>query len=248
MRGLRLALLFSALVVSIIIFSFFLRAYEALRGSTFDSFRYNVLLRSENPQVVSFSNSEDEDTKIEVVDFSKTPQELNVYLPVSAVIETRQRLDPENFKSDFSSLLFKAKSNVPLFDRVKIALFVAKTDLSQNTKFLDSSEFSAAQVEAFFRDPAIARENISIQIVNDSGAPGLGNRLANVVATLGGNVVLVTSDDKPKEKSVIQYRADSLTLKFLSTYLGYSTKKMDLPGVADIVIILGEDSATSVKY
>lgn len=243
-KGLRLAVLFCFLVIGIIVFSVGLRAALAVKGSSFGDFRYNILVNSTEPEIISIAKN-DEDEKIEVLEANKEDME-NISAPINSVIDSKDRLTQENFKTKLIQLLFKAQSNIPILDKLKIAIFIFRTD-SDEINFI-SSPIDAHELSSILRDRTLSQETVPIQVINASGVSGLGNRLANTITAAGGSVVLVTSQDKAVRKSIIKYKNSSQTFKYLSSYLGFSAEKTQLSEVADVIIILGEDSALTKKF
>lgn len=245
-KGLRLALLFCILVVGIIIFSGVIRAGIAVRGSQFSDFRYNILVAAQKPQIVSISKA-DENYKLRVISFENSKELESFSFPINSRLESSESISSPSFKSSFVSELFKNKNNIPFFDKLKIAFFVLGVS-SDETMYYSSQDLSQNQIQGVFKDSKVSDDGKSIQIINSSGISGLGNRLANDLTTAGANVVLVTSDDKIADKSVIKYREESTTTNFLKQFLGFDQQKQQFESVADVIIILGKDSENTTKF
>lgn len=120
---------------------------------------------------------------------------------------------------------------------------VKKETLEEN---LEDSEIDKIS-QGLFLDEVITSEKKSIEVVNGTEIPGLGNRVARSITNSGGNVVVVTSSQEEIAKSEIQYSLEeSYTASKLSEVLGIPLVKMKDGGISDIVIRIGKDKAESL--
>jgi hypothetical protein len=91
-------------------------------------------------------------------------------------------------------------------------------------------------------DPAIYRENQSIEIVNATRIDGLGAKFASFISNIGGNPVMVSSSNDVIGKSkIIYYGKESYTVKKLSTYFNIKKENSKTRRLADVIIIVGKD-------
>jgi hypothetical protein len=101
----------------------------------------------------------------------------------------------------------------------------------------------------FFSDDLVATENMSIQIVNAAGTSGIAQRLERVLLLKGANVVAVTTAVKKEQRSKIKYFGqESYTLGKVSKLLGYQLEELPKETIANIVIVIGEDSKNTTLY
>ena len=104
-------------------------------------------------------------------------------------------------------------------------------------------------VSSFFTDQQIALEKKRIQIINGTDITGAGNRLANVISNMGGDVVIVLTSDKEEPVSKIIYSGNkSYTVEKLSSLLNFSNAKTNETFLANVIIILGKDKIAEFKY
>lgn len=99
-----------------------------------------------------------------------------------------------------------------------------------------------------FTDPAIRRENQSIQIVNASSTYGLGAKLANLITNIGGTVVLVSTGEVVSKSQIAYYGKRTYTVDKLSEILGIPAKETNSKGVADVIITIGEKGIINLNY
>lgn len=153
----------------------------------------------------------------------------------------------------------QVKTDMTIIDFVRLYLFtktvpshlvtVKKHFLIQDSVDL-SSELGMDKIStALFADSSLIAEKLSIKVVNGTGVGGLGNRLARLITNMGGNVVVVATEDSELQESEIQYYgAVSYTLERLQKILGFKISEMKKPGISDIIIRLGKDSLEEQIY
>jgi hypothetical protein len=102
---------------------------------------------------------------------------------------------------------------------------------------------------SFFVDSAIANEKTTIEIINATSVYGLANRLAVLIANMGGDVVLVSSSDSVQNNSQILYSGDlDYTIQKLSSFLEIKPVKSSQEDISDVTIILGKDILSRLKF
>lgn len=145
------------------------------------------------------------------------------------------------------------KTDLTIFDAVRLFLLAQKASLHKESikeieiaKGLMKNEKSVANL---FIDDTLFSENISIQIINASGTPGIGKRLERTLTNLGGNIVAVSTSRKEERLSKIQYFGkETYTLNKLKKLLGFPTELTDKESIATIVITIGEDNKNSSGF
>jgi len=258
--NMKLAGLFLALVLGLIVISIFLKLIFVLNSSKFDGVhRFTVGFISENKvKVVSFSPQSRAIAILKIAGYKKNENLSDLILyPVDALVHTdNQSLD----KKDVSSMLTKSllsinnpDSNLTSFDNLKLLLFAKRisSDSIFETNFSPnlSSQEKSYIFTNYFQDNAINQENTTIEIINAASSFGLGGKLAALITNIGGNVVLLSTSDNEQVSSKIVYSMPkNYTLKKFSSFLGIPMEKTDVKGVADMTIIIGKDSLRNLKF
>lgn len=104
-------------------------------------------------------------------------------------------------------------------------------------------------IRSRFNDSSISSENITVQIINATETSGLGQRMERVVVNMGGNVVAVSTSRNLASSSVIQYYGESTyTLEKLNKLFKFSVEKKQKKSIADIIIIIGENSQDMATF
>ncbi len=89
-------------------------------------------------------------------------------------------------------------------------------------------------------DPQIFNDNQSVQIINATGADGVGGALATALKNLGYNVVSVGTGDS-KKSAILSDNPTSESVVRLKDYLDFPIFLKSSNSVADITIVLGSD-------
>src|SRR6185369_8042829 len=136
---------------------------------------------------------------------------------------------------------YSLKTNLTIFDAVRLLIFSQKlSPNNQTTKeiVLSKDMFSADSLANLFTDQKIFSENVSIQIINASGTPGIGKRLEIALTDLGCNVISVTTARDNQKSSKMQFFGkETYTMTKLKRTLDFPTEEMKNQPIADIVII-----------
>lgn len=126
--------------------------------------------------------------------------------------------------------LITAANNTPKDNRVdgKINIF---DDASMLTGFFSS-----------FKDSSIADSTYTVEIVNGTSINGFGTRVANLLSTVGFNVISVRSDGANKQNSFISSQLKERNyLSVLQSLTGFELKNNSLSKVADVTVYLGKE-------
>ena len=259
-NNLNLAFLFLIVVSGLILLSIFFKLIFVVKDSKFDGNHSFILafLAKEETDVVSFSPQNKSISILSVS--SKVKQDnLSSYLevPLDGVVKVpTNSISDKNLSSELLRLeltLGNSYSKITFIDILRLFLFARSVPANSifQRQLLENltSDQKSTIINLSFTNPQIYQDNQSVEIINATDTFGLGNRLANLITNIGGNVVLVQSADQNQNGSEITYFQDkSYTVNYLSNYLGFKTIQSDKRGVADVIIILGSDSLKEAKF
>lgn len=255
-KNLKTAYVFSAVVFTLILVSLIFKIITVIKNSNFDGanrFTLGVFESSETA-VLSFSpkNSSIFILKIK----GQTPKEIGKYLqiPIDATLSANQNITKNTLPSDLTRILFNLKdanTNLTVVDLLRL-IFFAKTVPPSSVEEKVSSTEKREEIQGIasskFIDPQIVEDKQSIEVINSTDVPGLGNRLANLITNIGGNVILVSTADNDDASSV-GYRGDkTYTVSKLSSVLGFATKKISQKSIADLIIVIGKGSRENLRF
>lgn len=155
----------------------------------------------------------------------------------------------------WSSILHTAtwKSDLTIVDKIRLLLLVKSITLNNKTiqqiSFSDQNPNINTLIANTLTDQDLSTENISIQVINATDTPGLGQRLGRILTNLGANIVDVSSSQKTQQKTTIAYFGNqSYTLYKLQKLLGVDATKLTKEQIADIVIIIGNDNSKTESF
>ena len=137
-----------------------------------------------------------------------------------------------------------SKKNLTFFDILRLTIAAHRTTQDDEQIVIKGNQYNNDNnLKSLFVDDEISLENISIQVINASSISGLGKRLETDLSRLGANVISVNTSQKKVATSSIQYFGEkTYTSKKLENILKFVTKKLTEKQIADIVIVIGEDS------
>ena len=203
-NNLKLATLFFAIFLFFIVISVSFRFVVLVKNSSFDGKNiYNVEFVDGQKRVyASFSPKE------KSISILRAQENDDVFAPVDGIINSK--LDSQKITSTLVSQLISPSSHkdMTVIDLVRIALFSRSVP---ETSVYERSFVSQAESKTTFRDPKIIEEAKSIEIINSTEVAGLGNKLANFISNLGGNVILVKSEDSKASSQIMYYGEKSYT-------------------------------------
>lgn len=254
----RLAILFFAFLILIVVISFVIKAIVLVKESRFDGSRRFTLTISNNKTIEALSVNP-VSKKIAIFKFKKQMSSSRVgqllKIPIDGYIFSNE-LDLEQRPNLlFNSALIKLtslKTNLTIIDLFKLSISTKNISDSSvdNITIKNENNSNLDQlVENLVVDPLIENDHQTIRVVNATSASGLGGRLAKLITNMGGNVILVVTEDNPKKKSAINFLSKkTYTVDRLQKILGYEIKKGLNDAMSDITIIIGEDSINSLIF
>ena len=255
----RIAILFVIFVCAIILISIVLKTIQLLRQSKFDgSNRFTISVSNDkNLEVVSFSPNKH---SISILKLDKDIKNLKLgqflKIPIDGFVRASFLKTDKDVASLMSSVFFgfkDVKTNLNFVDILRLIL-ASRTTPANNLLVYDITSSMEEQkvykiVEKLFKDDEIEKENQTVEIINTTQVLGLGGRLARFITNMGGNVIQVSTENNSQKKSIILYNGKkSYTVDRLSKALGFLTSKMSQQSIADITIVIGEDSKEHLSF
>lgn len=253
----KVAIIFFVFLAFVVGISLILKFVIILKNGQFDSsrsFNFSVT-NGKNIEVISLTPS------LKNITIFKFKENVNsteagrlLEIPIDGVIasdslDLNQKVNPLLLRAVFNCN--KLKTNLTILDLLRIALS-ARTipETSVNTKIVSEGGLGQDKIlDNLIIDSLIERDHQTIQIVNGTDISGLGNRLARLITNIGGNVILVMTDNNPKKKSSITYiDKKTYTVERLRKILGYEVMRDPDNAMSDVTIIIGEDRIGSNPF
>lgn len=239
-NNLRLALLFTIVLSFFIVISLSFRVFFLVKESKYDGHHsFNIAYKTK--QKTSYVSFSPEAKSISVLN---TNSNFKNYVPIDAFIY--DQFDSSDISLDLIKTGFglKKSDDITVIDAFRLAIFarsVPKDSVSNREYLSDGSEVQNREnLLLTFKEKIITDEGKTIEIINATTVPGLGSRLENFITLMGGNVIIVRSQERG-ESEVRYYGEESYTLNRINEFLNFKTVKTDERDVADIVIIIGEE-------
>ncbi len=257
-NNMRLAGLFVLLVVGLIVLSSIFKIVFLIKDSRFDgAHKFNIEFVGKN--TISFVSFSPQGKSISILKVNKNGDgslSKTYGIIIDGKVVLKNDLSSKNISTTLIKSVFPFGNSVKDLTIIDLTrLFLFSRTVSQNSIYEREllKQYNKVQqstiVSLSFTDPQIYQENQSIKIVNATNVYGLGGRLATLINNLGGNVILVTSEEKEIKTSKISYSKEkTYTVKRLEEYLGFPLEKMDKKGIADVIIIIGKDKAENDKF
>lgn len=252
---LRLAITFFVLVGLLVAGSLLVKLATVVEKSRFDGMhRFTVEFKEEqSSQVVSFAPDTRSMSILKIQDIPATFS-AGKFLGIPIDARVKNRKGQEDIALELQSLLFsygKVETTLTPIDILRLWLFAKGVSSSSLTLREVSPTLAQGSIDrissSLFLNYSLSQENASIQIINGTGALGLGSRLARLITNMGGNVVSVETSDDPIRQSKITYQTKkTYTLEKLVRVLGFQSSLSEEKGIADIVLTLGQDSIPRV--
>lgn len=156
----------------------------------------------------------------------------NFFFPTIFWDEETTGLEDGNFIKLLKFIFSKNKSNIPVGDRIKLALFSMKVkDVDRNfinlgkSQFLDKKILNDGQpgyvvpssmsqrVTMYFSDNKIGDKNVKVNITDATGLSGVSDRLGGILQVIGGKVVSIDKKNIPEDFDCLVSGKDKETVK-----------------------------------
>lgn len=246
-NNLKIGIIFSAIILILIGLSLAGKLFFLLgQGKYDDNYPFSIKVTTNtSTQYLSISPKQH---KVNILTFGKVALPAALQIPQDAQISGNPVLvTASSISSYFASILSdkKIKTNLTSVDISRLYVF-SKT-LSQSDVTMQSVSALDEKVDKIissaFSDPTIVSEDLRVEIVNATGAYGVGNSAAGLLTHIGANVVFVSTADSTESKSVIYYTGSkSYTAQRIARVLGFKLVESKQKTISDIEVRVGQDS------
>lgn len=254
----KLAIVFLAFVISILVISFLFKFIFIIGQSQFDdSRRFTITVSNpENLEVISFSPI---GRSISILKLDKnidSPVNQFLAIPIDGFVKGNSVDINQEMDSLFFGMVLnykKLQTNLTIVDCIRLFIFsrslpdrrVYIRNISQDLTMTDIDSI----VKRLVNDELIEKDGQTIQIVNATNVYGLGNRLARLIGNMGGDVIIVATANNLESTSTISYVDNkNYTVERLSKILDFKTIKTSDKKISDITIVVGKDSLNSLAF
>src|SRR5680860_12283 len=254
----KIAIIFITIIFFLIFISLLLKLIVLFKDSKFDgNHRFTVaVVKDDKTDIISLSP---ENKTISLLLIDGKVDNINSFLkiPIDAFIySSNLNISRSNIPSSFFKEMFDLNRNysgITVIDLLRLSYFAnslpSTSIYEKNASKEDDEPRISSLIDSFFTDQRILSEKKRVQIVNGTDVSGIGNRLANVINNMGGDVILVLNSEKEESKSKIIYFGDkTYTVNKYASFLGYQTEEGRERSIADVIIIIGEDRISEFKY
>jgi hypothetical protein len=254
----KIAIVFFIFLTFIVVISLIFKMIAVVRAGQFDdSKRFTLsIANGRNIEIMSLSPGS-KNVVIFKLNNNIKPAEAGrlLEIPIDGFInqdflDLNQKVNPlfMNAIFNYNSL----KTNLTIIDLLKIAMLTRVIpESSVNVRMIgDANGLGLDKVVGrLVSDAFIEEDHQTIQIINAAGVSGLGNRLARLITNMGGNVIIVGTENSLRRKSEITYiDKKTYTVERLRKVLGYETIKKADNAISDITIVIGEDKVNSAPF
>lgn len=256
-KSLKTFFFYAGIVLFVILISLALKAYHIVTQSVFDGDNQFVIALAKGSEVKEVLSLDPQGT-VSLLRITGKP------LPVSSLGNTLgvatntlvQTSDDAEFTKNPTALLTdmlvqpqRFSMSLTVYDNLRLLLLAQKEVHETVLQLPGKQEAIDSMIQKLFSDNTISDEDMTIQIINASGKPGLAGRLERVLTNKGANVIsLKTSYSNIKESTISFYGDMSMTVDILQDLLHFSTSQMNREGVANIIITIGEDANNSISF
>lgn len=261
-KSLKTFYLYFVLVFAIIGVALLIKLFFVVQASKYDgthNFTIAVTKDQKVKEIISFSPQIPSLAVLKVTDPNVPFNSLgenhgiaaDVQLEVQSALSTGQ---------DVTATMWDAVRNYPsiktdatIIDYIRLSVLsreiIANNRVIRDITLNEKNPENVTIIARAVNDPSISSENVSIQIINASNISGNGQRLSRVLTNKGANVVDVSTSHTSQAKSEIKYFGErSYTNEQIEKFLGFPVSELQRQPIADIVIILGEDTRNTRKF
>jgi len=253
----RIAVVFIAFLIFVVLISLVVKIIVLIANGQYDGSRRFTLSISngKNTEIVSLSPSLQNITIFRFnnpISSFQAGQLLEV--PVDAYVVSNSLNLDQKANPLFMNLLLncnKIKTNLTVIDLLRLTMFVRGiSNISVNSIPVSDPANIASDnlVGHLMSDDLIEKDSQTIQIINRTDVAGLGSRLARMITNMGGNVILVMSEDNAGKSAITYLDKETYTAERLQKILGYEVVREPSNAIADITIIIGEDNLNSLPF
>ncbi len=248
----KIAVFFVIFVCLIILGSVILKAVHLVSQGNFDgSNRFTISISSnKNFKILSFSPNT---RSISVLKLDGKIKNLNVNkflgIPIDGFVKAGFLETDRDVASLMSNIVFgyrRIETNLTIVDVLRLFLVSKTTSLNDISTVVVSSTLESARIDEIvaklFNDSEIEKEDQTIEIVNATSVIGLGARLGRLITNMGGKVVQVSTGNLQRNSLILYNGRETYTLRRLSKLLGFKITQENKQSIANIKIVLGEDS------
>ncbi|MEK7517760.1 MAG: LytR C-terminal domain-containing protein [Patescibacteria group bacterium] len=254
----KVAMVFVAFVLLIVSISLIFKFIFVLSQSQFDdSKRFTLTVSNKRElEVISFSPISRSVSILKLGKNLDTPVNKFLAIPIDGFVKGESLDLNQKIETLLSQMILnyrKLQTNLTVIDCIKLFIF-AKSLPERGVNIRNiSQDLSVSEIDSIVTrlvsDELIERDGKTIQVVNGTNVVGLGNRLARFITNMGGDVIFVATANNHQKYSMISYIDNkSYTVERLNKILGFKTVKVSDKLLADISIVIGEDSLNSLSF
>lgn len=254
----KIAIVFFLFLIFIVGISFVFKLVIAIKESHFKGYgRFTMTVsNNRNIEVISLSPGSKDIVVFKLSDITSSAEAGRILqVPIDGFIASDSVNLNQKIDLLFTKALFnynKLKTNLTIIDIAKIVMFArAVPENSVNVKVVgDRNRLDLDRiVNRLVSDDLIEKDKQTIRIVNATAVSGFGSRLARFITNMGGDVIIVATENSLKKKSLISYiDKKTYTVKRLQEVLGYEVVKEEENAISDITITIGEDKINSIPF
>jgi hypothetical protein len=257
--GLKAFFIYIYIVLIIVFFSLSVKSYLIFQENKYtgDNMVVSVSKNDKLVKIFGIDESRKSVSVLRVGDRSFTPETLGRELGILAdgVVVASSDLSSESPRAILAKAMLSpgtVETDLTVFDLLRL-LTMKVTDSSMEGDYevgvgTDEGEIDKLATD-LFSDSRMVEEGLSIQVVNSTSTPGLGQRLERVIENKGGTIISVINQQKTQKTSIINYYVDkSYTVERLEKLLHIPSVKSEAKAIADVVIIIGEDHKDTVRF
>ncbi|MEK7571316.1 MAG: LytR C-terminal domain-containing protein [Patescibacteria group bacterium] len=245
--------IYTVVVIFVLTLALGIKAFAVFQQNKFDGqeqFTLGIIEGRYVKQIVTFSPA-DELITVLPIEKKETKESFKAYsIKPDAWITLSGSSIPKDIGQVLTGSLWDmrhTKTELTIFDIGRLWLITKRVPEGNKIALSLTADMSEVEREKLIKkaltDTTIIKEQVTIQIINASGIPGLGGKIESVLENIGGNVVSVTTGHALREHSNIKYYGeDTYTLERLQQLLGFPMAPLQQETIAQIVITLGKDA------
>lgn len=259
-HSLKTLFIFCVAVAVLVFGSLSLKALQVIKASRFDgSHQFTLAIfhpESKNTEVISFNPGGRTISVLQLtgeVPHDAVGKTLGIYLDGTITAKTDPTDSPGQKMLGLATTFSSARSNITVIDLVRLAVFansVPGKDVSIESLRLPAGDTETDILSSqLFADTTFSGEDSDIEIINATGVPGMGSRLERILKNMGGRVLAVEAGRAVEKKTKLSYFGEkSYSVRRVERILGVEAEKAAVQAIADVQIVLGEDSLATKAF